>query len=186
MYELENILTFFKHGGSMFFNHAEFRITGTYVWYYCICKREVWLLSRGITADQSNENMDIGRFLHENVYSRDKKEIDFYGMRLDIIKKEKGQIVIGEIKKSSKYIESAKMQLLHYLNELNKQGIDAEGILLIPEEKKRYTVVLDEEGKIKLNKVLGEIRQIINSEIPPKPVKIHYCKNCAYSELCWS
>lgn len=170
----------------MFFNPAEFRITGTYVWYYCICKREVWLLSRGITPDQSDENMDIGRFLHEHAYSREKKEIDFYGMKLDIIKKEKGQFVIGEIKKSSRYLESAKMQLLHYLNELNKQGIEAEGVLLIPEEKKRYTVVLDEEGERKLNKVLNGIMQLVSSKTPPKPEKINYCKNCAYNELCWS
>ena len=127
----------------MFFNPDEFRITGTYVWYYCICKREVWLLSRGITADQSNENMDIGRFIHESAYSRDKKEIDFYGMKFDIIKKENGQFVVGEIKKSSRHLESAKMQLLHYLNELEKHGINAEGVLLIPEEKKRYAVFLN-------------------------------------------
>lgn len=173
-------------GGIMFFNPAEFKITGTYVWYYCICKREVWLLSRGITADQENEYMDIGRFLHENAYSRDKKEIDFYGMKLDIVKNEKGQVVIGEIKKSSRYFESAKMQLLHYLNELAGHGINAEGVLLIPEEKKRYTVVLNEEEKDKLNKVLCGIKQTVNSEIPPKPEKTHYCKNCAYNELCWS
>lgn len=120
------------------------------MWYYCICKREVWLLSRGITADQSNENMDIGRFIHESAYSRDKKEIDFYGMKFDIIKKENGQFVVGEIKKSSRYLESAKMQLLHYLNELEKHGINAEGVLLIPEEKKRYAVFLNEEEKKKV------------------------------------
>jgi len=170
----------------MFFNPAEFRITGTYVWYYCICKREVWLLSRGITADQSNENMDIGRFIHESAYSRDRKEMDFYGMKFDIIKKEDGQLVVGEIKKSSRHLESAKMQLLHYINELKKQGIDAEGVILIPEEKKRYTVVLNEEEKGKLNKVLNGIMKIVNSEIPPKPEKISFCRNCAYNELCWS
>lgn len=170
----------------MFFNPAEFRITGTYVWYYCICKREVWLLSRGITADQSNENMDIGRFIHESAYSRDRKEMDFYGMKFDIIKKENGQFVVGEIKKSSRYLESAKMQLLHYLNELEKHGINAEGVLLIPEEKKRYAVFLNEEEKRKLNKVLNGIMQIVNSEMPPKPEKINFCRNCAYNELCWS
>lgn len=170
----------------MFFSPAEFRITGTYVWYYCVCKREVWLLSRGITPDQSDENMDIGRFLHENAYSREKKEIDFYGMKLDIIKKENEQLIIGEIKKSSKYLESAKMQLLHYLNELEKQGIEAEGVLLIPEEKKRHAIVLDEEGKRKLNEVLDGIKEVVAREVPPKPEKINYCKNCAYNELCWS
>lgn len=170
----------------MFFNPDEFKITGTYVWYYCICKREVWLLSRGITPDQSDENMDIGRFLHENAYSRDKKEIEFYGMRLDIVRKENEQLVVGEIKKSSKYLESAKMQLLYYLNELEKQGIDAEGILLVPEEKKKQAIILDEEAKNKLKKILDGIKQVVVCDIPPKPEKINYCKNCAYNELCWS
>lgn len=170
----------------MFFNPGEFKITGTYVWYYCICKREVWLLSRGITPDQSDENMEIGRFLHEHAYSREEKEIDFYGMKLDVLKKENGQLVVGEIKKSSKYMESARMQLLHYLNELEKQGIEAEGVLLVPEEKKRQSIILDEEGKKELNEVWEGIMKIVTCEVPPKPEKIKYCKNCAYSELCWS
>ena len=78
------------------------------------------------------------------------------------------------------------MQLLHYLNELEKHGINAEGVLLIPEEKKRYAVFLNEEEKRKLNKVLNGIMQIVNSEMPPKPEKINFCRNCAYNELCWS
>ena len=175
-----------KKGVIMFFNPAEFKITGTYIWYYCICKREVWLLSRGITADQADENMDYGRFLHENTYLRDKKEIDFYGMKLDIIKKENEQLLIGEIKKSSKYLESAKMQLLFYLYELEKYGIEAEGVLLIPEEKKRHAIILNEDGRKKLKKALYDIRQIVTCEVPPKPEKINFCKNCAYNELCWS
>lgn len=170
----------------MFFNPNEFKVTGTYVWYYCICIREVWLLSRGITPDQSDENMDIGRFLHEKAYSREKKEIDFFGMKLDILKKENGQLIIGEIKKSSKYMESAKMQLLHYLSELEKQGINAEGVLLVPEEKKRHTVILDNVNREKLSEVIDGIKEIVSLDIPPKAKKQTYCRNCAYNELCWS
>jgi CRISPR-associated exonuclease Cas4 len=170
----------------MFFDVNEFKITGTFVWYYCICKREVWLLSRGITPDQKDENVDIGRFIHENAYSREKKEVDFYGMKFDIVKKEHDQLIIGEIKKSSKYMESARMQLLHYLNELEEQGIHAEGILLVPEEKKRESVVLDEENRKKLSEVLEGITETVSVEMPPKPTKINYCKNCAYNELCWA
>jgi len=173
-------------GGFMFFNINEFKITGTYVWYYCICKREVWLLSRGITPDQSDENLDIGRFLHENAYQRERKEIDLYGMKLDILKNKSGQLVIGEIKKSSKFLDSAKMQLLYYLHELKKMGINASGILLIPEEKKRHCITLDEESIKKLHEVTEGIKRIVSSDIPPKPEKISFCKNCAYAELCWS
>jgi len=82
----------------MFFNPREFRITGTYIWYYCICKREVWLLSRGITADQENTNIEIGRFLHEQSYSREKKEVGFESMKFDIVKRKDMQLVIGEVK----------------------------------------------------------------------------------------
>ena len=170
----------------MFFDVNEFKITGTFVWYYCICKREVWLLSRGITPDQKDENIDIGRFIHENAYSREKKEVDFYGMKFDIVKKEHDQLIIGEIKKSSKYMESARMQLLHYLNELEEQGIHAEGVLLVPDEKKRESIVLDKENKKKLDEVLEGIDEIVLFEVPPKPTKINYCRNCAYNELCWA
>jgi|LSQX01.2.fsa_nt_gb CRISPR-associated exonuclease Cas4 len=173
-------------GGIMFFDPNEFRITGTFVWYYFICTREVWLLSRGITPDQQDDNIDIGRFLHENAYSREKKEVDFYGMKLDIIKKENDQLIIGEIKKSSKYMESARMQLLHYLNELEEQGIHAEGVLLVPEEKKRETVVLNEESRKKLSEAIKGITEVISVDVPPEPKRINYCKNCAYSELCWA
>ena len=170
----------------MHFDPIQFKITGTYIWYYCICKREVWLLSRGISADQHDSNVDIGRFIHENSYSRDKKETDFHGMKLDIIKNDKGRLLIGEVKKSSKYMESAKMQLLLYLSELEDAGIKAEGVLMVPEEKRRESVVLNDEGKIRLNEVKKGIMGIVGNELPPSPIRIHYCKSCAYSEMCWA
>lgn len=163
-----------------------FNITGTYVWYYCICKREVWLLSHGITADQDNIYMDIGRFLHNKAYERERKEIDFHGMKIDILKNEEGRLVIGEIKKSSKYLESAKMQLLLYLSELEEEGINAEGLLLIPEEKKRESVVLDTKARERLDEVKKGILSTVSLKKPPAPVKSHYCKACAYSEMCWA
>jgi CRISPR-associated exonuclease Cas4 len=41
-------------------------VNGTLVWYYSICKREVWLMSRNISPDQRDTNIDIGRFIHES------------------------------------------------------------------------------------------------------------------------
>src|SRR5690606_12848436 len=108
-------------------------------------KREVWLLSRGITADQENTNIEIGRFLHEQSYSREKKEVEFESMKFDIVKRKDMQLVIGEVKKSSKFLESARMQLLYYLQELERKGIKATGTLMIPEEKLREEVKLDAE-----------------------------------------
>lgn len=164
----------------------EFKVSGTYIWYYCICKREVWLLAHGMEADQQDDNMQIGNVIHETTYKRESKEIQFKNSKFDIISKDNEKLVIGEIKKSSKYIESAKMQLLFYLKELEENAILAEGVLMFPEEKKREKVILDSANKDKLNNVIADIEKIVSNENPPLPVKIHYCKKCAYAEFCWA
>lgn len=115
-------------------------VTGTLVWYYYICPREVWLMARNIVADQDDANIDFGRFLQENVYQREKKEVSIGHLKIDVIKKEQGRLVIGEVKKSSKYEKSAKMQLAFYLYELKRAGIEAVGELMFPQEKKRKRI----------------------------------------------
>jgi len=77
------------------------------------------------------------------------------------------------------------MQLLFYIYEIKKSGIDARGILLFPEERKREEVVLDEASQKELDSVIKDIFKIVNLEKPPIPEKCKYCRNCAYSELCW-
>ncbi len=161
-------------------------INGTLIWYYYICKREVWLISHGINADQDNENMELGRFIHENSYSRNKKEIDFEHMKVDIIDNKDGSIIIQEIKKSSKYSQSARMQLLYYIYELKKSVPEVEGILLFPEERRREKIELDENSQKELEESIKEILRISYMDKPPVPEKCKYCRNCAYAELCWA
>jgi len=161
-------------------------VNGTLVWYYYICKREVWLMSRSIIADQDNKFMDIGRFMHDNSYSRDKKEISIGNIKVDIIKKSKGNILVGEMKKSSKYKESARMQLAYYLYKLKEYGINGEGVLMFPKEKKRIEVILNDELIKKIKVMEKNILELIHKDHPIEPVKINFCRNCAYNEFCWS
>lgn len=70
-------------------------------------------------------------------------------MKFDLFKSKGGSVIIGEIKKSSRHMESAKMQLLFYLYELEKAGVHATGQLLVPEERLRVDVILDEESREK-------------------------------------
>lgn len=161
-------------------------VTGTLVWYYYICPRQVWLMARNIIADQDDANMDFGRFLQEKVYQREKKEISIGHLKLDVIKKERGKLVIGEVKKSSKYEKSAQMQLAFYLYELKKVGIEAVGELLFPLEKKRQSIELNEELIQEITITKKQILQLIYEKKPPEPQKIHFCKPCAYAELCWA
>ena len=161
------------------------QVTGTLVWYFYICKREVWLMSRHIVPDQDDENILIGRFLQEFSYSRLKKEVSLENVKLDVIKRGKGNIVVGEVKKSSRYLNSAKMQLVYYLLKLKEIGIVAEGELLIPEERKKEKVILCSELEKEIYETIIEIKSIIYNEKPPAPIKISFCNKCAYSDFCW-
>ncbi|WP_132770494.1 CRISPR-associated protein Cas4 [Tepidibacillus fermentans] len=161
-------------------------ITGTHIWYYFICQREVWLMIHHIAPDEDDENLDIGRFISEHSYTRNKREIVIGNIKIDRIRKEGKQLVIGEVKKSSSYINSARFQLLHYLNTLKKMGIEAKGELLFPEERKKEIVEWTEEAKKELEQAMENIRRIARMPIPPAPKKISFCRKCAYREYCWA
>ncbi len=47
-------------------------IIGTLVWYYFICKMEVWLMGHEITPDDDQENLKVGRAIH-TIYYRNLK-----------------------------------------------------------------------------------------------------------------
>ncbi len=166
-------------------NIDEIKINGTLIWYYYICKREVWLIGHGIEADQENEFLVLGKHIHEIFYKKEKKEIMIDNtIKIDIISHKK---VVGEIKKSSKFLQSAKMQIAFYLYYLKKEkNLYLSGELLIPEERKKEMVTLTSELEKELENTIKNIKVILRQPKPPKPEKIPYCKTCAYKEMCWS
>ncbi len=164
----------------------EVNVTGTLIWYYFICNREVWLMSRQLTPDQENTDLALGRFFHEESYNRNVKEISLGNIVIDVIKKDNGRLIVGEVKKTSKFKKSAKMQLLFYLKQLRELGIEASGYLLFPKEKKRIEVELTEKDEEELERVVRDILRIIYLDKPPKAEKIRYCRNCAYNEICYA
>lgn len=165
---------------------SDLHVTGTLVWYYYICQREVWLMAHRITPDEDNPNVDLGRFIGEHTYQRDKKEISVGHIKLDILRKEKGHLVVGEVKKSSKFEDSATMQLAFYLLELKERGVAAVGELLFPKEKKKVRVELNDVRIAELEKARTDILRLVYLEAPPPPKRIGFCRNCAYAEFCWS
>lgn len=158
-------------------------VTGTDIWYYFICKRESWLMSHEITPDEDDENIDIGRFLHEYRYGREKKkEIAIGSIKIDQLKTVKGKLVVQEVKKSSRFKESARYQLLFYLDILKQMGIEARGELLFPEERARESVEWTPSAKEELDRAVEDIRRIARQPVPPPPKKIGFCKKCGYRE----
>jgi len=162
------------------------RITGTLIQCYCICPRQLWLMSRQLVPDQDNPYIEIGRLIDHESYSRERKKLHFDNVVIDLVKRSDGELVVGEIKKSSKAWQSARMQLAFYLYKLKENGIDARGELFFPEERKRVAVDLTPELEEELEGIFRSIQSIVGQTKAPPAKKIGYCKNCAYREFCWS
>lgn len=162
-------------------------ITGTLVWYAMICPREVWLMAHEIEPDEGDTRLEWGRFLSEISYPRSRRrQIALPGMKLDLIERSGPKAVVAEVKTSSRFVEAARMQLLFYLWQLREMGIEAEGELRFPEERRRLTVHLDEESLRALQEVMARIETLVVKPLPPPPKHIRYCRVCAYREFCWS
>ena len=162
------------------------RIGGTLVWYYVICQRQVWLMSRAVEPDREDEFLMMGRLIDQNTYNRERHAIEFGNSKYDILREEGGTLVLGEIKKSSRSLDASRLQLAHYLYTLEKAGVKARGELLFPKEKRRENVELNPELIKRLNDTYFEIERIVYLERPPATEKCRYCRNCAYGEYCWS
>ena len=160
------------------------KITGSTIQAYLICPRQAWLMSRQISGDQYNEFLAIGRIYTEENYKREKKEIRVDGNKIDVIKGENGLLTLIETKKSSKMIESAKMQLLNYLYSFSKKGHKVKGEIRIPKEKKIIPIEFGENEKVIIENLHKEISELINQEKSPEKKWIGTCKNCSYSEFC--
>lgn len=164
----------------------ELKVNGTLVWYYTVCKREVWLMSRNLTPDQDDENILKGKISQEKHYSRNKKEISIDGIKVDMIASKDGRIVVSEIKKSSRYLEAATLQLKYYLYVLWDRGVNATGEIRVPDERRVSRVNLEEQDREEIRRIENEITDIISKRTPPEAKKIRFCGKCAYSEFCWA
>ncbi len=143
-------------------------------------------MARKLEPQQDNPFIEIGRLISEESYKREKKEIMIGNIAIDVLRKRDGEIVIGEVKKSSTFVKSATMQLAFYLKTLKESGVVVKGELLFPKEKKTIEVTLTQELEKELEVVEAEIISIATNEKVPERQHIHYCKNCGYGELCWS
>ena len=85
------------------------QITGVMIQYYKICKRELWFYMNQINMNYDNNDIEIGRLIHENSYKREKKEIRVDNLVFDFIQT-KDKLTVFEVKKSSK------ITIGHYIN----------------------------------------------------------------------
>lgn len=161
-------------------------VTGTLVQSYTICSRQTWLMAHQIIPDQDHSYLEIGRLIDEKSYDWARKKVHLENVVLDLVRSEEGDLVVGEIKKSSRGLESARLQLAFYLYKLRKYGINAKGRLRFPEERRRIDIELDDKMIKEVEDTVNEIVNIITKPYPPSFKKIGFCKHCAYKEFCMS
>ena len=154
-----------------------------------ICPRQAWLMSRNLTADQQSSYLEIGRLINDTTFTREKKKIFLSDIHaaIDLVTKKDGEYYIGEIKKSSRTLNTGVLQLKYYLYLLKKEGLNFKGIIKIPKEKISREIVLTEQDIEEIEKTLDEMKVILSAKKPPKVKSMmRICKVCAHFEFCWS
>ncbi|MCM8787736.1 MAG: CRISPR-associated protein Cas4 [Candidatus Omnitrophica bacterium] len=163
-----------------FENWEQIIFTGVQIQYFFIDPRRLWYFSKGITMEKESDLVEIGKIITQESYKRDKKEIQIGRIKIDFYRK---KLQIHEVKKSSKFKDASRWQLLYYLYILKKLGINAVGILNFPKERKTEKVILDSKAQKKLEEVIESIKKIIKSKTPPKTKQSQKIKNSSYYEL---
>jgi CRISPR-associated exonuclease Cas4 len=165
--------------------NQEIHFTGTLYYNYAICPRKAWLMYYQIEPEHEHDLLDQGRLNQKEHYERAKKEWELPGVRVDQIRKEGDEWILSEVKKSSSGMEASILQLSYYLSRVEEDGMKARGEVLIPKERERVEVVLDDKTKTALSKATAEIKLLLNTQKPPTAKWLKLCPNCAYSEFCW-
>lgn len=158
-------------------------ITGVMVQYYFACRRELWFFGNRLNMNYEDDNIKIGRQIQQESYKRETKDVLIDNtISIDFMKEKN---IICEVKKSSVLEKPKKMQLKYYLWYLkNNKGVELEGMLKYPNERKKVEVSLSEEDEQKIEEALNKIPKILDKSKPPEPVEKPYCKNCSYYEFC--
>lgn len=160
-----------------------FRVTGVMMQYYHVCKRELWFESRNVEIDRENASVARGTRVDESSYGERSQENLRVGMiSLDLL--DDGRVV--EVKPSSALTEPARMQLSYYLWYLDRViGVERDGVLAHPTERRREDVQLNEERREKVKSAIRGIHGVVTGDSPPEAVEKSYCESCAYHDFCW-
>ena len=170
----------------LFRTYMKNKINGSQINYYFICTTKLWLFSHKIQLEQESDNVKLGKILHEQSFQREKDYLIDNLINIDFIKIT-DCIEIHEVKKTQKMEKSHEFQLLYYMHYLkNEKDIEnIKGFLNYPKNRKKEEIFLTKEKEKELTKIIEDINNIIEAEMP-KPKKKRICNKCAYFEFCFS
>ncbi|BCS90758.1 MAG: CRISPR-associated protein Cas4 [Candidatus Micrarchaeota archaeon] len=156
-------------------------ISGVEVQYYFTCKTELWLFSHQILYTNEDENVLIGRLLHESKYKRKKKELSINRSKLDVFNVD--PYLIYELKKS-KITEGDIYQLKFYLYQVYLATNKKPKGVIITKGFRRLIELSDEDIKT-IESALEDIKIIKSLDVPPKPEYKKICRLCSYRRFCF-
>ncbi|MGC8778624.1 MAG: CRISPR-associated protein Cas4 [Candidatus Caldatribacteriaceae bacterium] len=158
-------------------------LTGVKVNYFFVCPRKLWLFDRGIQMEKESDRVFLGKLLDEESYPRKKRRQVTIGevITIDIV----NENTIQEVKYSRSFHRASVMQLGYYLYYLRKLGMEKEGVLSYPRQKRQERVVLTEGMVRELEEAIGKIVEVLARSSPPPVVEKSYCRKCAYFEFCF-
>ena len=163
-------------------------ITGTQLNYLMVCHRKLWLFSNGIQMEHNSELVEMGKLIHESTYTdRPERfqELEIGPVKIDFY--DKRNKVIHEVKKSDKLEESHVWQVKYYIWLMEQTGIvGVTGILEYPKLRQTQEVLLTDQDRMALERMVVEIETIVASDRCPPLVKTGKCKNCSYFDFCFS
>ena len=88
-----------RDGSELRIIEPSLKFTGTQMNYYFICKRKLWLFSRGLEMEEMSDLVLLGKLLHERGYARRRKEVQVGRVKIDFVG---SGCEIHEVKRSRK------------------------------------------------------------------------------------
>ena len=162
-------------------------ITATYVNYYHLCHRKLWLHANGIRMEHTSDTVAEGKLIGESSYpERAEKytEIEVDGIKIDYY--DARNKVIHEVKKSDKVEQAHIAQVKYYIFKLEGQGISGvTGLIEYPKMRRREVVELTDDDRLQIPLWEADIRRIISAENCPPLLHKPICKQCSYFEFCY-
>ena len=159
-------------------------ITGMMVYYYFVCKKQLWYFANQIQMEQNSELVEIGKIIDETSYKNQEKHILIDNtINIDFIK---NNVILHEVKKTKSIEEASIWQVKYYMYYLEQKGVEnIKAKIDFPLIKETKDVVLNYEDRQALQNIITNIREIINSKNPMDVIQDKKCKKCAYYDLCY-
>lgn len=174
-------------------------LNGTYINYYRLCKRKLWLFANSIQMEHTSDIVADGKVIEEESYQQRSER--YTQIELSVLNKGinlTGKIdfydtkdkVVHETKRSNKVEGAHIWQVKFYLwllrlNEIDEGVTEIKGLIEYPRLRKTESVILLDEDIAYLEKVIVDVKELVESKICPPTIHAKICKSCSYYDFCY-